>query len=108
MKFIGIFSENRKEWFMTELAACGDSICVVPLAVQQQFMTEERISKIINDTNLSTLCVTKKTAGIILELKSRGKINTLDHLIFFDQPEEIHLSLAKKVSLSVNTFKELV
>lgn len=34
MKFIGIFSENRQEWFITELAACSDSIVTVPISVQ--------------------------------------------------------------------------
>ena len=34
LKFLGIFSENRKYWIMTELAACSDSICVVPIAVE--------------------------------------------------------------------------
>lgn len=33
MKFIGIFSENRKEWFLTELAALSDSIVTVPISV---------------------------------------------------------------------------
>ena len=33
LKFMGIFSENRPEWVMTELASCSDSICVVPVAV---------------------------------------------------------------------------
>ena len=32
-KFMGIFSENRLEWIMTELACCSDSICVVPVSV---------------------------------------------------------------------------
>ena len=32
-KCIGIFSENRMEWIMTELACCSDSICVVPVSV---------------------------------------------------------------------------
>lgn len=39
MKFIGIFSENRREWYMTELAAMSDSVCLVPIAVEQQFLT---------------------------------------------------------------------
>lgn len=35
LKFIGIFSENRCEWYMTELAAMSDSVCLVPIAVEQ-------------------------------------------------------------------------
>ncbi len=43
LKFIGIFSENRREWYMTELSACSDSIVTVPIAVEQQFLDETRI-----------------------------------------------------------------
>jgi len=32
MKMMAIFSENRSQWFMTELACCSDSICIVPIA----------------------------------------------------------------------------
>jgi len=48
LKFMGIFSENRPEWYMTELACCSDDICVVPIAVEVQFLDENRISSIID------------------------------------------------------------
>jgi long-subunit acyl-CoA synthetase (AMP-forming) len=35
LKFMGIFSENRPEWIISELAACSDSVVIVPLAVEQ-------------------------------------------------------------------------
>jgi long-subunit acyl-CoA synthetase (AMP-forming) len=31
LKMIGIFAENRPEWFITELASCSDSITVIPI-----------------------------------------------------------------------------
>lgn len=37
MKFMGIYSENRPEWYTTHLACCSDSICIVPIAVEGQF-----------------------------------------------------------------------
>ena len=37
IKFMGIYSENRPEWFTTQLACCSDSICIVPVAVEGQF-----------------------------------------------------------------------
>jgi len=33
-RFMGIFSENRPEWFLTELACIGDSISIVPVPVR--------------------------------------------------------------------------
>lgn len=94
LKFIGIFSENRAEWIITELAACSDSVCVVPVAVQAQFLQEDRITQIINDTELTTLCVTKQTIGIILDLKAKDKLRKLHNLVIYDQPDEIHITLA--------------
>jgi long-subunit acyl-CoA synthetase (AMP-forming) len=32
LKFMGIFSENRPEWIMTEIACCSDSIVIVPIS----------------------------------------------------------------------------
>lgn len=69
-KFMAIFSDNRPEWFMTELACCSDSVCIVPVAIQAQFTNEERISSILNKTEVQTICVSKKTIGLILDLKS--------------------------------------
>ena len=77
LKFIGIFSENRPEWYMTELAACSDSIVVVPIAVESQFLENHRISQVINRTEMSTLCVSTKTLGLILDLKKDGSIPTI-------------------------------
>jgi len=34
MKFMGIFSENRPEWVITELACCSDSTVIVPMAIE--------------------------------------------------------------------------
>jgi long-subunit acyl-CoA synthetase (AMP-forming) len=33
MRIMGIFSENREEWIMTELACCSNSIAVVPIQI---------------------------------------------------------------------------
>lgn len=33
MKLMGIFSENREEWIMTELACCSNSIVIVPIQI---------------------------------------------------------------------------
>ena len=71
LKFMGIFSENRLEWFMTELAACSDSICIIPLAIENQFLNENRIADLINSTELVTMCVSRTTVGVILDLKSK-------------------------------------
>jgi long-subunit acyl-CoA synthetase (AMP-forming) len=94
MKFVGIFSENRMQWFMTELACCSDSICIVPIAVENQYMNEDRISSIINQTEMTTVCVSKLTIGVVLDLKSQNRIPKLKNLILYDLAEDLHITLA--------------
>lgn len=101
MKFVGIFSENRMQWFMTELACCSDSICIVPIAVENQYMNEDRISSIINQTEMTTVCVSKLTIGVVLDLKSQNRIPKLKNLILYDLAEDLHITLASQVGFQI-------
>lgn len=94
LKFIGIFSENRREWYMTELSACSDSIVTVPIAVEQQFLNEDRVCRIIDSTGMRTLCVSQTTVGQILDLKSKGKLPELNNIILYDTVQDVHVTLA--------------
>ncbi len=84
LKFLAIFSENRLEWFITELAACSDSITIVPVSVIAQFVEDNRISSLLEKTEATTICVSRATIGVILDLKSRGKLTKLKNLILYD------------------------
>lgn len=70
LKFLAIFSENRPEWYISELAAISDSVCIVPVAVEQQFLSHKRIAKLLNDTEATTIAVSAKTISTILQLKA--------------------------------------
>ena len=52
LKLIGIFSENRPEFFMTELACISDSVTIVPISSDAQFLEEERICNLIETTSI--------------------------------------------------------
>ena len=108
LKFIGIFSENRKQWFMSELAACSDSIVVVPVAVETQFINEDRICKVLDKTQLQTLCLSASTIQIVLDLKSNNKLPFVKNIILYDQPEDIHIALATQVGLCIYSFNAMV
>jgi long-subunit acyl-CoA synthetase (AMP-forming) len=66
LKFLAIFAENRPEWYISELAAVSDSVCIVPVAVEQQFLSHKRIAKLLNDTQATTIAVSAKTISSIL------------------------------------------
>jgi long-subunit acyl-CoA synthetase (AMP-forming) len=108
LKFMAIFSENRIEWVITQLACCSDSICIVPVSVQNQFVNDNRICSILNQTEVSTICVSKSTIGVILDLKSKNLLKTLKNIITFDKPEPEHCLLSQQVGLEIHTYHQLV
>ncbi len=89
LKMIGIFAENRPEWFITELASCADSVTVVPIPFISQFIDEDFIAHIINITELSTICVSKITIKLILDLKLKKSIHSVKNLVIFDEEFDI-------------------
>ena len=74
---MGIFSENCPEFYITELACISDSVTIVPISADAQFLESERVSNIIEATGLTTICVSSKTGGFLLDLKTNGKIGSL-------------------------------
>ena len=105
---MAIFSENRTEWFMTELACCANSVCIVPVAVEQQFTSNERVCSILNITEVESICVSRKTIGLILDLKSQDKLKHIKKLIMFDRMDDIHTTLASQCGLELFSFNDLV
>jgi len=108
MKYIGIFSENRKEWYMAQLAAMSDSITIVPIAVELQFLETERVVDIIKKTGLTTLCVSQKTIQIILDLKIKNLIPNVENIITFDPAQDTHKILSAQVGINIFQFNALV
>lgn len=108
LKFIGIFSENRKEWYMMQLACCSDSICIIPVAVEDQFLNEDRIVKLLNETQMKTICVTSKTWELMIDLKSKNKIPNLQNLILFEPMDYKKKMEATESNLNVFLFDDLV
>lgn len=57
---------------------------------------------------MKTICVSSSTIGVILDLKSKGKLPFLKNLILYDQSEDIHISLASQVGFELYSFYDLV
>lgn len=84
LKFMGIFSENRPEWIVAELACCSDSICIVPLVNQNEFANENTVKEIIEKTQLKTVCASNNTVDFIFKLKKQGHISSVTNIVMFD------------------------
>ncbi|KAM8843443.1 long-chain-fatty-acid--CoA ligase 1a isoform 1-T1 [Synchiropus picturatus] len=72
-KFIGIFSQNRPEWTICELACYTYSLVAVPL---YDTLGDEAIAYIINKAQITTVfCDVAQKAGMILDcVRENGKM----------------------------------
>lgn len=53
-QFLGIFSKNREEWAVADLACMRSSVTIVPF---YDSLGKEALSLVINLTELSSMCI---------------------------------------------------
>ena len=82
-KFLGILSKNREEWCIADLACLRSSVTIVPF---YDSLGPESISYIINQTELTTMCIELKAFDSLVKLKPQCP--TLETLICFDEIPE--------------------
>lgn len=93
-RMMGFFSENRPEFILTEIACMSDSITIVPIPTKSAEYSS--VSQITDLTEMRTLCVTKYTLPMIIEMHNDGHIDHLRCLICFDT--DIDEELLEEVS----------
>ena len=78
LKLVGIFSKNRYEWLVADIACCIYGVTIVPL---YETLGTENLSYCLNHSEITTLFVSGETAKTLLKLKDHGKLRDL---ILFD------------------------
>ena len=53
-KFMGIFSKNREEWAIIDIACIRDSITIVPFF---DSLGPDALSFVLNQTEVTTMCI---------------------------------------------------
>lgn len=66
-KFLGILSKNREEWAITDLACLRSATTIVPF---YESLGADATAFILNQTELSTICLETKFFDMIVKLKS--------------------------------------
>lgn len=74
MDFIGIYSKNRYEWFVTDWACVSQGITSVPL---YDTLGVANLTYCLKQTEMTTLFVTSETIKVILKLEDIGNLKTL-------------------------------
>lgn len=74
MRFLGIYSKNRLEWMITDIACILFGITSTPL---YDTLGVDNLSYCLNQTQMTSLCVTEETVKVLLTLKDLGNLHTL-------------------------------
>uniref|UniRef100_A0A8C8FRE3 Arachidonate--CoA ligase n=1 Tax=Oncorhynchus tshawytscha TaxID=74940 RepID=A0A8C8FRE3_ONCTS len=103
-KHIGIFSQNRPEWTISELACYTYSLVCVPL---YDTLGLEAIEYIINQAAISTvICDLAAKARLILDCVS-GKEHTLKTIVLMEAFDEELMARGQQSSIEILSLKDV-
>ena len=78
MKMIGIFSKNREEWTLVDVANMLYGNTMIPL---YDTLGPETIPFVFNHTNITTCFCSEPSVSTLMKTKDLGKLKTL---VLFD------------------------
>ncbi len=105
LKTLGIYSKNREEWLMTDIACWYNTITNVPL---YDTLGEESIAWIFEQTEMSTVFAALQGVHKLIAMRQRGLLPTLKTLVSFDEVDPDTLQAAKTLGLEVMRFQSLI
>uniref|UniRef100_A0A8C9YW98 Arachidonate--CoA ligase n=1 Tax=Sander lucioperca TaxID=283035 RepID=A0A8C9YW98_SANLU len=104
-QFIGVFSQNRPEWIISELACYTYSMVVVPL---YDTLGPDAIRFIINTADISTvICDKVEKAQVLLENVERKETPGLQRIILMDDFESSIVEHGKSCGVHVQAIQEV-
>jgi long-chain acyl-CoA synthetase len=104
-KFLGIFSKNREEWAISDLACLRSAVTIVPF---YESLGADATAFILNQTELTTLCIEGKYLELIFKLKADERCPYLKHLICFDSLTSEQVEKANQLGFTAHTFQEVI
>uniref|UniRef100_A0A3B4WZ33 Long-chain-fatty-acid--CoA ligase n=1 Tax=Seriola lalandi dorsalis TaxID=1841481 RepID=A0A3B4WZ33_SERLL len=104
-QFIGVFSQNRPEWIISELACYTYSMVVVPL---YDTLGPDAIRFIINTADISTvICDKVEKAEVLLDNVERKETPGLQRIILMDAFDSALMERGKDCSVHVQAIQEV-
>jgi long-chain acyl-CoA synthetase len=100
-RFICLYAKNREEWVTTDMACILSGLTSVTL---YDTLGKESIDYILDQTQIKTVFCSADKIKNIVDLKKQGKIQTVTHIIYFDdfsgvQQDEIEISTTAQISV---------
>lgn len=102
--FLGIYSKNREEWAIADIACMKSSTTIVPF---YDSLGMDALSLVINQTELITMCIEKSQIDNLLNVK-QTKSPTLKNLIIFDEIEESEKEKGRAHGVTIYNFKDIL
>jgi long-chain acyl-CoA synthetase len=78
---MGIFSKNREEWAIVDLACMSSSVCIVPF---YDSLGPVALSFVINQTEVTTMCIEGGQIETFVKLREKGDCQSLQNIVCFD------------------------
>lgn len=96
---VGIFSKNRKEWTIVDIACVLFRMTTVPL---YDTLGEEGISHILKSSNITSLFVNDSSLKVLMKSKFYGD---LKNIISFDKFTEEQQAHFKEKGINLRQYK---
>lgn len=90
----GIYSKNRAEWTITDIAACLFGFTTIPL---YDTLGNENITYVFKHTNITTVFVNKDSVNALL---SCDDLVSIRRIISFDKIEPFEVEAFKEKGIS--------
>jgi long-chain acyl-CoA synthetase len=104
-RMIGIFAKNSFEWLLSDIAFAQSNITSVTL---YDTLGADSTEYIVDQCELSTLCLTADKIKSLLELKKEGRINTLKNFILLDDVSDEEIKECEGAGVKVHKIYDLV
>jgi len=104
-QFLALYSKNRAEWAITDLACAMSAVTVVTL---YDTLGTESIDYIISQTKIRTIVCAAAQVKKLVEVKEKGLISDLSTIIYFDELPEDQAKGATEVGFNLVTWSQVL
>ena len=95
LRVVGLYSVNREEWVITDMACALQGLTTVPL---YDTLGVDNIEYIIEQTEMTCVAASTKQIPTLSELRKAGKVPSLRHILHFES-----LNAAEKAEIEHST-----
>ena len=88
---VALYSKNREEWVITDLACVLAAFTAVTL---YDTLGKESLEYILDQTKIKTTFCSAEKIKSILDLKKESKVPSLTHVVYFDEAKQTDKDLA--------------